>query len=178
MILLLMKLTRLFPLLIIITLIILPSCFNDEKDKDYSAWREENTIAFQDSAMLLDDAGKLVYTEITPDWDKSFTILMRWHNTREENTNLVNPLSNSTCHVKYTLTNIAGDTLDSSSSFTCVPNQMVTGFMAALTNMVVNDTVTAVLPYTAGYGAYGYGNVYPFSTLVFGIRLDSISKLM
>ena len=99
--------------------------------------------------------------------------------TREErNQNKINPLSNSTCIVKYTLTNIDGDTLDSSASFTCKPNNMITGFMAALTKMAVNDTVTAVIPYTAGYGVYGFNSILPYSTLVFGIRLDSIVRLM
>ena len=121
--------------------------------------------------------GKLAYQKISPVWDKSFSILLRWHN-EEKNPSEVTPLSTSTCHVKYTLTNIEGDTLDSSPSFRCIPNNMITGFMAALTTMRVNDTVTAVIPYTAGYGAYGSGKVLPYSTLVFGIRLDSISRLM
>lgn len=172
------KFTRLFPIFTILSLLVCSACFHDSKEIDYTNWRQLNTQAYNDSMALTEPDGYPVYTQITPGWDNSFTVLMRWHNDRSENTNLVYPLSNSTCHIKYTLTNIDGDTLDSSASFKCIPNQMVTGFMAALTNMNVNDTVTAILPYTAGYGAYGYGSVLPYSTLVFGIRLDSISKLM
>lgn len=159
-------------------LLVLPSCFGDsDTNNDYSEWRALNQ-AYYDSIEIATVDGKLQYVPITPAWDNSFTVLMRWHNNQEENSSQITPLSTSTCLVKYTLTNIKGDTLDSSASFKCVPNNMVTGFMAALTNMRVNDTVTAVIPYTAGYGAYGYNSIPPFTTLIFGIRLDSISKLM
>lgn len=171
-----MKCIRLFPIFTVAALLLLPSCFGNSESTDFSAWRELNQ-EYIDSISMVTEDGKLVYSRISPVWDPSFSIYVQWHN-EEENPSFVTPLSTSTCHVKYTLTNVAGDTLDSSAAFTCVPNQMVTGFMAALTNMRVNDTVTAVIPYTAGYGAYGYGSVPPYSTLVFGIRLDSISRLM
>lgn len=173
-----MNIRHILPILTVATLFVLPSCFGDNEDINYSDWRDLNSRAFNDSMYLTDEKGELVYSSLTPTWDNSFTVLLKWHNDRKENTNRINPLSTSTCVIKYTLTNVNGDTLDSSASFTCVPNNLVTGFMAALTNMETNDTVTAIIPYTAGYGAYGYGSVLPYSTLVFGIRLDSISKLM
>lgn len=172
-----MILKRLFPIFTAVAILVLPSCLGKEdKINDYSEWRELNTNYFDSLANAMVD-GHLVYQEIKPDWDKSFSILMRWHN-EDRNPSFVTPLSTSTCIVNYTLTNISGDTLDSSAGYSCVPNKMITGFMAALTNMRVNDTVTAVIPYTAGYGVYGSGAVYPYSTLIFGIRLDSISRLM
>ena len=172
------KLNRLFPLSTAVMLLMLPACLGDnDNSADYSEWIAANQ-QYIDSLEALTENGDYIYQRITPAWDNSFTILMRWHNDINENPSFVTPLSTSTCHVKYTLTSIYGDTIDSSASFTCVPNKMVTGFMAALTNMRVNDTVTAVIPFSAGYGTFGNGNVLPYSTLVFGIRLDSISKLM
>lgn len=173
-----MKLYRIFPFIFVAALTLLPACLSNEDNyTDYSTWRELNQ-RYYDSIMTGITDGVLPYEKITPIWDPSFSVLMQWHNNREENTNFITPLSTSTCAVKYTLTNIAGDTLDSSPSFKCVPNQMITGFMAALTNMRVNDTVTVVIPYVAGYGVYGSMSVLPYSTLIFGIRLDSIPKLM
>lgn len=172
------KMRRLLPVLLMISLLVLPSCFNDDDNKNnYSEWRELNRLYFDSLSMATQD-GQLVYTSFTPVWDNSFAILLKWHNDRSETNNEITPLSTSTCAVKYTLTNISGDTLDHSNSFSCVPNNMITGFMAALTQMHVNDTVTAVIPYIAGYGAYGSNSVRPYSTLIFGIRLDSITKLM
>lgn len=174
-----MKLKRLFPILTAASILILPSCLGSNEEVNYTSWMLKNAEYFDSLSLLTNADGTLMYQQITPVWDKSFTILMRWHNEEgEENPSDITPLSTSTCVVKYTLTNIAGDTLDSSPGYSCKPNQMITGFMAALTNMRVNDTVTAVIPYTAGYGAYGSGAVYPYSTLIFGIRLDSISNLM
>lgn len=171
-----MKLIRIFPIVIILALIALPSCLGDSELSDYSEWRQLNQDYINNIATLTED-GHLAYTPITPDWDKSFTVYMKWHN-ENRNPSEVTPLANSSCIVKYTLTNIDGDTLDSSASFACQPINMVTGFMTALTNMRVNDTVTAVIPYTAGYGVYGYSDILPYSTLIFGIRLDSITRLM
>lgn len=174
-----LKSRHIFPVLMALSLLVLPACFgdNDVSSNNYAEWRALNQT-YYDSIQTVTVDGKLQYVPVTPVWDNSFTVYLHWHNNPDENPSEVTPLSTSTCHVKYTLTNIQGDTLDSSASFTCVPNNMVTGFMAALTNMRVNDTVTAVIPYTAGYGAYGYSGILPYSTLIFGIRLDSISKLM
>lgn len=173
-----MNLKRIFPFLIIASLIVLPACLggNDDSKNDYAEWRALNEEYFTKMQTETED-GHLVYTEISPSWDKSFSVLMKWHN-EERNPSELTPLSNSTCYVKYTLTNISGDTLDSSASYRCIPNNMVTGFMAALCQMRVNDTVTAIIPSTAGYGRYSVGSVLPYSTLIFGIRLDSISDLM
>lgn len=172
-----MKFRHLFPLLTVLSLLVLPACFNDHDNKnDYSNWRALNEFYIDSLSTLMED-GEFLYQQIIPTWDQSFAILMRWHDEGQDNSSSITPFSTSQCYVKYTLTNISGDTLDSSNSFACVPNNLVTGFMAALTNMHEKDTVTAVIPYAAGYGAYGYGNVLPYSTLVFGIRLDSISKL-
>lgn len=169
---------RLFPLVIGASFCILPACLDNETDlSNYTEWKALNQ-KYIDSIATLTEDGRLAYSEITPAWDNSFSVWLKWHNNREENKSYITPLSTSTCHVKYTLTSIKGDTLDSSSSYTCIPNNMVTGFMAALCEMRVNDTITAVIPYTAGYGAYGSSAILPYSTLIFGIRLDSISKLM
>ena len=153
---------------------VLSGCLGNSNDGfDYTEWRKLNDAYFQ-ACQTETDASGLVYDEISPVWDHSFSILMRWHNDRSLTAGSITPMSNSTVAIKYTLTNIDGDTLDSSASLKCQPNGMITGFWAALTNMHVTDTVTAVIPYTAGYGAYGSGGVAPFSTLIFGIRLDSI----
>lgn len=173
-----MRLNRIFPIFIALTLLVLPACFDDSNDpKDYTGWRQENIEYIKEIAGLTEE-GQLVYEPLTPDWDNSFTIYIRKHENPDGNPNDLMPLSNSTCNVKYTLKNIKGELLDSSANFVCVPNQMITGFMAAVTNMKVNDTITAVIPAEAGYGSFGSGAVLPYSTLVFGIRLVSISKLM
>lgn len=152
----------------------LSSCFhdNDGDKKDYSEWREENT-KFIESAAIETVNGKLKYEKIIPIWDKSVYALMHWYNERPTKPGL-SPISNSTVDVRYVLTDIKGDTLDSNSSFRCRPIDMVTGFQIALTNMETGDSVTAIMPYTAGYGEYSYGSVLPYSTLIFTIKLDSI----
>ena len=61
------------------------------------------------------------------------------------------------------------------SIFRCKPNEMITGFWAATTNMEIGDSVTAVIPYTSGYGVTGSGAILPYSTLIFNIKLVDIA---
>ncbi len=44
----------------------------------------------------------------------------------------------------------------------------------ATTNMLPGDSVTAIIPYTSGYGISGSNSVLPYSTLIFQIKLDKI----
>ena len=171
-----MKITQIFSLTVILFLSFLTSCLSNSSDRDYSAWRQQNEEYIKGLETETVD-GHLKYEKIIPDWDPNVYTLMCWHNDREENSNLLTPLSNSTVTLNYTLTNVEGDTIDMAGSFQCVPNNMVTGFWVAVTNMNENDTVTAVVPYNAGYGVIGSGGVMPYSTLIFGIRLKKINKL-
>lgn len=169
-----MKSKRLLVFLLPCLLIMMYSCLGDSHEETYAEWRSQNITFIEDAASETID-GVLKYEKIIPNWNKSVYTLMRWHEEgKETNGSLLTPLSNSTIDVKYLLTNINGDTLDSSSSFRCKPNEMITGFWIAVTNMVEGDSVTAIIPYDAGYGVFGSGKVLPYSTLIFNIRLDSI----
>ena len=156
-------------------IVICYSCINndDNEPKDYSQWKVSNQD-FINAAEKETIDGKLKFEKIIPDWDKSIFALIKWHNDKSVNAAGLVPLSNSTVDIKYILSNINGDTLDSSSHFRCRPNNLISGFWLALTQMHEGDSVTAVLPYIAGYGENGFGNIPPYSTLIFDIKLDSI----
>lgn len=165
-------------------LLALSSCLSDEEKtyKDYTEWRNQN-LEYIDNAKAETVNGVKVYEEVTPDWDKATTILMRWHNDRSKTQNNLVPMNNSTIDVKYILTTVEGDTIDSSYSQTaygdsiyrCKPTNLITGFQVAVTNMHVGDSITTIIPYTAGYGYAGSGSVQPYSTLIFGIKLVDIN---
>lgn len=172
-----MKFTRIFSFCSALSLFLLPSCMGDSYSaNDYSEWRERNE-AYINGLEKETENGELVYDKVVATWDNSVYVLMRWHNDRAETINKLTPLSNSTVTLNYTLTTIEGDTIDKGAGFSCRPNNMVTGFWTAVTNMNEGDTVTAIVPSNAGYGAYSSGGVLPYSTLIFGIKLVSIDKL-
>ncbi len=162
-------------------LLCMSSCLgDDEKTINYSEWRTKN-LEYFDNAMAATVNGEKQYTPVTPAWDKTSTILMQWHNDRSLTEKNLSPMSNSTVDIKYILTSIEGDTIESSyastrgdSIYRCTPNELITGFQIALTTMHIGDTVTTVIPYTAGYGASGYNKILPYSTLIFGIKLVDI----
>lgn len=159
----------------------LSSCLGDDETNDYTEWRNKNA-EYINQAEAATENGVKVYEKMIPAWDKSSFVLMKWHNDRSLTASRLSPLDNSTINVKYLLTNVEGDTIDSSyrltangdSIFQCRPCEMVTGFWIATTSMHVGDSVTAVMPYTCGYGVSGSGSVLPYSTLIFQIKLDSI----
>lgn len=161
------------------------SCLGDDNgDNDYKEWRQKNNeyIVAAENSMV---GGVKEYEKVIPVWDKASFTLMKWHNDRSATADKLTPLDNSTIAVKYQLTNIEGDVIDSSYKLTehgdsiyhCRPCEMITGFWIATTNMHVGDSVTAVIPYTSGYGVLGSGAVAPYSTLVFQIKLIEIVAL-
>ena len=152
------------------------SCFDDTEEtnyKKYEDWRNENVKYIKDLESEIID-GQPRFKKIVPAWDKSVYTLMEWHKRNEESKSGLYPISTSIVDVKYVLRNIDGDTIDSSSFYRCRPNSNVTGFWVALTNMLPGDSVTAVIPFEAGYGVYGSKNILPYSTLIFDIKLVSI----
>lgn len=163
-------------------LLCMSSCLgDDDKTINYSEWRTKN-LEYFDNAMAATVNGVKQYTPVTPAWDKNSTILMQWHNDRSLTEKNLSPMDNSTVDIKYILTNIEGDTIETSYSLTangdsiyrCRPNEMITGFQIALTSMHIGDTVTTVIPYTAAYGSSGHNSILPYSTLIFGIKLVDI----
>lgn len=164
-------------LLLPLCLVVLASCLGDDTSTKYKEWYETNLKYINDCEAETNGAQR-VYKKIVPDWDPSSYTLVKW--IKRGNTgNLMKPISNSTLNVKYLLTNISGDTIDSSygqtdSLFQCKPNEMITGFWIAVTNMNIGDSVTAVIPYQCGYGLEGSSSIPPFSTLIFQIKLVEI----
>lgn len=163
----------------------LSSCLSDDEKlyKDYTDWRNQN-LEYIEKAAAATINGTKQYEQVTPPWDKNTMILMQWHNNRTLTQQNLVPMNNSTIDVKYILTTIEGDTIDSSYSqttygdsiFRCQPNEMITGFQVAVTSMHIGDSVTTVIPYTAGYGAVGQNKILPYSTLIFGIKLVDIYR--
>ncbi|MDE5846117.1 MAG: FKBP-type peptidyl-prolyl cis-trans isomerase [Muribaculaceae bacterium] len=111
------------------------------------------------------------------------SILAQWHNDRSLTAGNLVPMDNSTVDIIYEGKYYNGVTFDSSFSQTtygdsiyrCKPTDMISGFWAMLTNMHVGDSVTCVIPSSAGYGASS-SSLMPYSTLVFNIKLKSIYK--
>lgn len=170
-----MKLRKFGFLALPLTLMLLSSCLGKDDDVDIQPWISENA----EYITKAEESGQ--YEKVVPKWDPATFVLMKWHR-RGNTVNRLKPLDNSTIDVTYLLTDVRGDTLDSSfalttngdSIFRCKPNEMITGFWTATTNMNIGDSVTAVIPYTSGYGLTGSGSVLPYSTLIFNIKLVGI----
>ncbi|MDE6772396.1 MAG: hypothetical protein K2J49_07325, partial [Muribaculaceae bacterium] len=96
-----------------ISVLALSSCLGDDPESDYSEWRTRNTDYIEKAEASTIDGVK-EYEKIVPAWDKASFVLLKWHNDRSQTANRLSPLDNSTINVKYLLTNIEGDTIDSS----------------------------------------------------------------
>ena len=157
------------------------SCFNDDDIPDYQEWYQQNMKYVEDAQNETVD-GKHVYQKYVPAWSPSTFVLMRWHNDTSLTRKNLSPLDNSTVLVKYRLRDINRNVVDSSYSMTTYGdslfrtkvNNVITGWQVALTNMHVGDSVTLVVPYSAGYGAMGQGSILPYSTLIFDMMLKEV----
>lgn len=176
------KLTRILPALLMFGAgLVLTSCFDDEKtpEQTYAEWKSRNEQYLADAAALKGEDGSLYYSRITPSWAPNTYILIHWHNdTTLTASNLV-PIDNSVTSITYQLFDIDGKEISNSfsnsdSTYTSRPSQNIIGMWAALTNMHVGDSVTMVLPSTAGYGSVGRTSIPPYSTLVYGVKLKAI----
>lgn len=158
---------------------ILTSCLddNDSTSKNYSEWRQVNTAFFQQCLDSVDDDGQPYFERLNPDFATGLTVLVRRHNASPAGA--MRPMDNSVCNVVYQGRLYDDTVFDSSYSkadsvYQCVPMDNVSGFWAVLTTMAEGDSVTAVLPASAAYDDKSSGDIKPYSTLVFEMKLKKI----
>lgn len=158
------------------------SCLGDDDKPNYTQWKADNEkyVADAETEKLAD--GSLRFSRLTPVWSPGGWSLIQWHNDRALTSQYLSPRDNSLVDVKYCLHDIEGNVIDSSyanrvpadSIYRTRPNATVVGFWSALTAMHIGDSVTVVVPWTAGYGASASGSVKPYSTLIFDLKLVDI----
>ncbi len=156
-------------------------CNSDDDDNwdTYKEWREANTAFYEDQQFALTPEGGSYYQTITPVWNNSAHILIRYLNDRRLTEGNLSPLLNSTVDVKYIgrlYNDIPFDSsfLRTDSLFRTRPDELIQGWTIALLDMRVGDSARIVVPYTLGYGATTSGIIPPYSTLVFDLKLVDI----
>lgn len=157
-------------------------CLKDEDNisEEYVEWRDKNLKYLEEAEALTDENGNAYYERIVPSWATNTFALVHWYNDRSLTEKNLSPMDNSTVQITYELYNIDGDTISTSyasrdSLYTSKPYQNIIGVWAPLTQMHVGDSVKIVIPYQAGYGERKYGNIPPYSTLVYNIKLKAIT---
>lgn len=154
---------------------ILSSCLGSDVE-DYQDWREQNDL-------WLDTVDMSGYDKVTATWAPYHEVYMKWYNDRSLTADSLSPLSTSTISVKYELEDIEGTLISTSyktngdSLYTAVVNNNRIGFQMAVMNMNVGDSVSVIMPYTAGYGRNAQGSIRPYTNLVYRIKLVSIPAL-
>lgn len=150
--------------------------------EEYKDWREANNEWIERMEDTLDADGNLFYTKIVPSWNTGGYILIHYFNDTTETMANLKPLSTSTVDIKYYGRMYDDTPFDSSYTYTdpadsvyreYLPN-FISGMSIAIQNMHVGDTVQAVVPYGLAYGGSGYSVIYPYSHLIFNIRLVDI----
>lgn len=152
---------------------------NDDNWDTFKEWREANTAFYDEQQYSLSPEGGSYYQTLTPVWNSSAQILIRYLNDRRLTEGNLSPLLNSTVDVKYIgrlYNDIAFDSsfLKTDSLFRTRPNELIQGWTIALLDMRVGDSARIIVPYTLGYGATSSGAIPPYSTLVFDLKLVDI----
>jgi len=161
------------------------SCFKDEDEENadkYAEWREANTTWFN-TKKTLTEGGKNYYTTVTAPWDKNAQVLIHWFNDTSKTKGNLKPKFSSMVDVKYYLTLYDDTPIDSSylstspadSLFRCRLNSgVIEGWAIAIPHMHIGDSCRVIIPYYVGYGTTASGDIKPFSTLKFDIKLAGI----
>ena len=149
--------------------------------EQYKEWRQTNLDFYEEQKFLMDPDGDGMYyqTQVAP-WNSGAEILIRYLNDRSKTEGNLSPMLTSTVDVKYIGRFYNGVAFDSSYSvqpdsvFTTGVSDVIAGWTLALQYMRVGDSARVVIPYGMGYGSSGSGSIYPYSTLVFDIKLKDI----
>ena len=179
-----------FPFILILVMAlgsVFTSCFKNDDEKiadDYAEWREANTAWYKEQAART-EGGKNYYTTVVAPWDPNAQVLIHWFNDTTKTKNNLKPKFSSMVDVKYFLRLYDGTPIDSSylstspadSLFRCRLNSgVIEGWAIAIPKMHVGDSCRVIVPYNVGYGTTSSGEIKPFSTLQFDIKLVGIPK--
>ncbi|MBQ9584462.1 MAG: FKBP-type peptidyl-prolyl cis-trans isomerase [Muribaculaceae bacterium] len=177
-----------FPFVILIVAVLggmLTSCFKDEDNFDkYADWFEKNIDWYEAQADRTEDGVKY-FTAYTAPWDPAAEVLIHWFNDTSLTKNNLKPLFTSMVDVKYHLRLYDGTPIDSSylstspadSLFRCRLNTgVIEGWGIAIPHMHIGDSCRVIIPYNVGYGTTASGDIKPYSTLQFDIKLVGIPK--
>jgi len=179
-----------FPFILIMVIAlgsVLSSCFKDDDEKienDYADWREANIAWFNEQDARTEDGNKY-YTKVTAPWDPNAQVLIHWYNDTSKTKNNLKPKFSSMVDVKYYLRLYDGTPIDSSylstspadSIFRCrLSSGVIEGWAIAVPKMHIGDSCSVIIPYNVGYGTTASGDIKPFSTLQFDIKLVGIPK--
>jgi len=172
---------RLYLLPVIGLSILFSGCLGEDQNEKNSAWRNANEKYVEEMAALTEN-GVPVYTRIESSWIPGSYILMRWHNDRSKNPNVVTPLYNSTVDVIYDMYLCDGTAIQNSfdlktngdSIYQTTPAKNIDGFAQALNQMVEGDTCTVIIPANMAYGNIANGSIPAYSALVYGLKLKKI----
>lgn len=140
----------------------------------YEEWRKAN------NAFFVEQSANHEYQKIYPAWDNSAYILMKYHTKGDAS--VPSPYLTSTVDVKYRGTLYDGTPFDSSYTQTTYGDsisrskisEFIEGWQIALTRMHPGDSCTIIIPQNLGYGEQLYKTIYPYSTLIFDIKLVGI----
>ena len=163
--------------------VVFSSCFKDDDNIDkYSDWYAAN-IDWYEAQEALTEGGSKYYTAYTAPWDPAAEVLIHWFNDTNKTKNNLKPLFTSMVDVKYHLRLYDGTPIDSSflstspadSLFRCRLNTgVIEGWGIAIPRMHIGDSCRVIIPYNVGYGTKASGEIKPYSTLQFDIKLVGI----
>ena len=88
--------------------------------------------------------------------------------------NGVKPVATDTINCDYTLTLLDGTVADKASGIEFELGTLIPGFVEAVVNMEVGQSIRAYIPPQMGYGDQAYGPIAPNAVLIFDITLNSI----
>ena len=151
--------------------------------EEYAEWRKANESWYNEQKVRVDSNGNKFYTEVSPVWDTTQSILIHYFNDRKLTEGNLSPLYTSTVDVKYKGCLYNDEPFDSSyalsasygdSIYRTQCNKTIQGWTIALENMRVGDSCEVIIPQNLAYGTQDMGIIKPYSALKFQVKLVDI----
>ena len=165
---------------------VLTSCLSNDDEQnvweEYAAWREANEAWLEEMTLRTDDNGDPYYKTVRGAWDYYSYVLIHYYNDTTITRGNLSPHYTSTVDVIYRGHLYDGTPFDSSylntspadSVYRTGLEDVITGWVVALSDMHVGDSCEVIIPYQSGYNANGSGAVLPYSCLVFDMKLVGV----
>lgn len=166
----------------IVSLLPLASCESTSEWDQYFEWRNDNYEWYLQCKNKTNPDGTPYYTMLSPDWYPESGVLIHYFNDRRLTAGNLSPMMTSTVDMVYIGTLYNDSIFDSSYSntqygdsiFRTQANAVIDGWQIALNDMHVGDTCEVIIPYPQAYGDVGQGQILPYSTLRFNMKLVAI----
>lgn len=152
----------------------------EEMEEAFALWQDNINALYEEEYIAAADANSKAASEFLEENKTKEGIVVLESGVQlkivKEVSDGVSPVKGDEVVVDYQLSLLDGSIVDSGEGVTFSTDSLIAGFVDAVINMKVGESVTAYIPPEMGYGDADLGVIGPNSLLIFDISLKDIRE--